>query len=232
MASQNSTSMKKIKVIITGSTGMVGEGVLLECLANPEVEAVLAVNRKSNGISHPKLKEILHEDFFNLQPIENLLQDYDACFFCLGISSVGVNKDDYFKMTYTLTMNFAQTLSRLNPQMIFNYISGSGTDSSEKGFSSWARVKGKTENDLMKLPFKKAYNFRPGFIKPTEGQKFSHNFYKYINWFFPVGRSLFPNGFYTMKELALSMIHATTLGYKKQILEGKDIIALSKMQNT
>lgn len=224
--------MKKIRVIITGSTGMVGEGVLLECLENPEVEAVLAINRKSNGITHPKLKEILHPDFFHLEPIEMHLKDYDACFFCLGISSVGVNKDDYFKMTYVLTMNFARTLSSLNPQMTFNYISGSGTDSSEKGLISWARVKGKTENEMMRLPFKKAYNFRPGFIKPSKEQKYSHSFYKYINWFFPIGRSLFPNGFCTMKELALAMIHAVTIGYKKQVLEGKDIISLSKTQNT
>ena len=224
--------MKKIKVIITGSTGMVGEGVLLECLSNPEVESVLAINRKSNGISHPKLKEILHEDFFNLDSIKSDLEGYDACFFCLGISSVGVNKDDYFKMTYLLTMNFAQTLSQLNPEMTFNYISGSGTDSTEKGFISWARVKGKTENDLAELPFKNVYNFRPGFIKPTEGQKFSHHFYNYINWFFPIGRTLFPNGFCTMKELAIAMIHAATIGYKKQVLEGKDISALSKTQNT
>lgn len=225
---QKFKTMSKIKVIITGTTGMVGEGVLLESLANPEVEAVLTINRKPNGITHPKLEEIIHQDFFDFSSIENQLVGYDACFFCLGISSVGVKKDDYFKMTYTLTMHIAQTLSKLNPEMTFNYISGGGTDSSEKGFSSWARVKGKTENDLMKLPFKKVYAFRPGFIKPLEGQKRAQKFYNYIGWFFPIGRALFPGGFCTMKELAIAMINSVTKGYEKNILEGKDIISLSK----
>ena len=217
----------KIRAIITGTTGMVGEGVLHICLKNPEVESVLVVNRRSCGVVHPKLKEIIHQDFFNFSGIEAELTGYNACYFCLGISSVGVKQDEYYKMTYTLTMHVAETLSRLNSNMTFCYVSGAGTDSTEKGRSAWARVKGKTENDLMKLPFKTAYAFRPGFIKPIKGLKFAHPFYKYILWLFPVGRAVFPNGFCTLGEVGLAMIHAVTVGYSKRVLEGKDIIKLA-----
>jgi uncharacterized protein YbjT (DUF2867 family) len=219
--------MKKIRVIITGATGMVGEGVMHECLNDPDVEAVVVINRKSVGIVHPKLKEILHEDFFNLPPIEKHLIGYNACFFCLGVSAIGMKEADYYKMTYTLTMHVATTLSRLNPDMVFCYISGAGTDSSEKGRSMWARVKGKTENDLMKLGFKQVYAFRPGFIKPTKGLTKTHKFYKYITWMFPAGRALYPNGFCTLKELALAMIYVVNNNYDKKIITGKDIIKIS-----
>ena len=217
----------KIRAIITGTTGMVGEGVLHICLKNPEVESVLVVNRRSCGVVHPKLKEIIHQDFFNFSGIEAELTGYNACYFCLGISSVGVKQDEYYKMTYTLTMHVAETLSRLNSNLTFCYVSGAGTDSTEKGRSAWARVKGKTENYLMKLPFKTAYAFRPGFIKPIKGLKFAHPFYKYILWLFPVGRAVFPNGFCTLEEVGLAMIHAVTVGYSKRVLEGKDIIKLA-----
>lgn len=206
---------------------MVGEGVMHQCLQNPAVEAVLIINRKSSGYSHPKLKEIVHADFYNLLPVEDELVGYNACYFCLGISSVGVSKDDYYKTTYLLTMVVAQTLAALNPDMTFCYVSGAGTDSKEKG-TGWAAVKGKTENDLMKLPFKQVFAFRPGFIKPIKGLTKTHNFYKYINWLFPVGRKLFPAGFITLQELAAAMVQVTLQGYNKQVIAGKDIITLSK----
>jgi len=217
-----------IHAIITGATGMVGEGVLHVCLNHPDVKSVLVINRKPCGVSHPKLKEIIHQDFFNFSPIESQLSGYNACFFCLGVSSVGMKEATYYKLTYELTMHVAGTLSRLNPEMTFCYISGAGTDSSEKGRSMWARVKGKTENDLQKLPFKDVYVFRPGFIKPIKGLKFTHKFYHYIGWMFPVGRKLFPNGFCTLNELGNAMIHVAQNGFEKKIISGKDIIELGK----
>lgn len=219
---------QNIRVIITGATGMVGEGVLHRSLQHPQVEAVLVINRKPCGVTHPKLKEIIHADFFNFSAIEQELSGYNACFFCLGVSSVGMKEEQYRHLTYDLTLHVAGTLSRLNPDMTFCYISGNGTDSSEKGRMMWARVKGKTENELMQLPFARVFCVRPGFIKPIPGLQHVHPFYKYINWFFPIGRALFPNGYCTMTELALAMINAVTRGYGKQILEGKDIIALAK----
>lgn len=217
-----------MKVIITGTTGMVGEGVLHVCLQDPRIESVLIINRKPFGHTHPKLKEILHTDFYDLSAIEDDLRGYDACFFCLGISSIGMKEPDYYKVTYTLTLHVANTLARLNPGMSFSYISGAGTDSSEKGRSMWARVKGKTENDLMKLPFRQVFAFRPGFIKPIKGLSNTHGFYKYIGWLFPIGRAIYPGGFCTMEELGLAMINATVNGTSKKIIEGKDIIQLAK----
>src|ERR1700756_1571215 len=190
---------KKIKGIITGATGMVGEGVLHECLQHPMVEAVLIVNRKPSGITDPKLKEVIHADFFDITPIEDQLKGYNACFFCLGVSSVGMKEDAYTKMTYTLTMHIAEILSRLNNDMTFCYVSGASTDSTEKGRSMWARVKGKTENDLMKLPFKKAYMFRPGYMHPTPGAKNTLKYYKYMTWMYPILRGLFPKTASTLK---------------------------------
>jgi len=217
-----------IRAIVTGSTGMVGEGVMYECLQNPLVEAVLVINRKPCGYTHAKLKEVIHADFFNVTPIQDLLKGYNACFFCLGVSSVGMNEEAYTKMTYTLTLHIAETLSKLNTDMTFCYVSGASTDSTEKGRSMWARVKGKTENDIMKLPFKKAFAFRPGFIKPIPGLKYYHKFYNYINWMYPIGRSLFPGGFCTLHEIGLAMINSVSLDKDRGIMEGKDIIALAK----
>jgi len=219
---------KGIRAIITGSTGMVGEGVLHECLQNPLVEAVLIINRKSLGITHPKLTEIIHTDFFDLSPIEKHLRGYNACYFCLGVSSVGMKEPAYYKITYTLTMHVAETLSRLNTGMVFCYVSGAGTDSTEIGRSMWARVKGKTENALRKLPFHRAYAFRPGFIKAIKGLHNAHPLYKYIGWVFPIGRSLFPNGFCTLTELGLAMIHVTINDFDKDVVNGVDIIQLAK----
>jgi uncharacterized protein YbjT (DUF2867 family) len=220
---------KKIKAIITGATGMVGEGVLHECLQSPQIEEVLIINRKPSGITHPKLKEIVHQNFFDFFPIQDKLIGYDACYFCLGVSSVGMKEPEYTKMTYTLTLHVAQTLSTLNPTMTFCYVSGSGTDSTEKGRSMWARVKGKTENDLMKLPFKAVYNFRPGYMHPTPGLKNTPSAYKYFSWLYPMVRKVFPNFASTLSELGLAMLHVTTQRYEKQILEVKDIVALSKL---
>ncbi|WP_080238442.1 NAD-dependent epimerase/dehydratase family protein [Spirosoma rigui] len=217
-----------IKAIITGATGMVGEGVLHECLQHPDVEQVLVINRKPGGVTHPKLREIIHTDFLNLTAIESQLTGYNACFFCLGVSSVGMKEPEYRRLTYDLTLYVAQTLARLNPDMTFNYVSGAATDSTEQGNSMWARVKGATENALLRLPFKKAYMFRPGFMKPTEGLKNTLVYYKYIAWLYPIGRALYPAGFSTLRELALAMINSVRVGYEKPILEVKDIVKLAK----
>lgn len=219
---------QKIRAIITGATGMVGEGVLHECLKHPRVEAVLAINRKPIGFSHPKLREIIHSDFYNFSAIEDQLKNYNACFFCLGVTSIGKEEPEYFKLTHTLTLALARPLSQLNPEMTFCYFSGASTDSTEKGRTMWARVKGKTENDLMKLPFKNVLTFRPGFIKPIKGLKNTHSFYKYINWMYPIGRALAPGKFCTLKEIGDAMIHSIDVKEDRKILEGKDIIELAK----
>jgi uncharacterized protein YbjT (DUF2867 family) len=216
-----------LKVIITGATGMVGEGVLLVCLENPAISNVLIINRKPLGITHPKLKEIIHQDFHDLSPVAEHLAGYDACFFCLGVSSVGMKMDRYRKVTYDLTMHFGETVSRLNRDMVFIYVSGAGTDGTEKGKVEWARIKGKTENDLRKLSFKRVYGYRPGFIKPVKGQKKAHAFYTYINWFLPIGRKLSPDYFNTMEELALSMIRLVGHEYPKETIYGSDIAILA-----
>jgi len=219
----------KVKAIITGATGMVGEGVLHECLLSPEVEAVLVINRKSCGVIHPKLKEIIHADFFDLSVIEDQLTGYNACYFCLGVSSIGMKEPEYYKLTYTLTLNVAQTLSKLNSDMTFCYVSGGGTDSTEKGKSMWARVKGKTENDLMKLPFKQVFAFRPGYMQPTKGLKNVLPYYKYFTWMYPFFHAVFPKFVCTLAEVGQAMINVTRFGYDKQVLEVKDIVALAKV---
>jgi uncharacterized protein YbjT (DUF2867 family) len=216
-----------IRAIVTGASGMVGEGVLLECLRSPEVEAVLVVGRRPCGHAHPKLKEVLVKDFFDLAAAEPHVKGYNACFFCLGVSSVGMKEPEYYKLTYELTMNFATLLSRQNPGMTFCYVSGASTDSTEKGKMMWARVKGKTENDLMKLPFKKVYAFRPGFMKPTEGQKNVLKYYKYIGWMYYLGRPFAPAMFMKLSEVGSAMINAAQHGDDKKVLETKDILALA-----
>ncbi len=205
---------------------MVGEGVLLECLNHLDVEQILVINRKPGGVSHPKLREIIHQDFFDLQPIEQHLGGSNACFFCLGVSSVGMREEEYKHITFDLTLNVARVLVKLNPQMIFCYVTGAGTDSSEQGRVAWARVKGMTENALLRL-FNQAYMFRPGFMKATPGQKNVKGYYKYIAWLYPIGRVLYPAGFCTLQEVGLAMIKAADKGNAKQILEVKDIVALA-----
>ena len=218
----------KIRAIVTGVTGMVGEGVLQECLSHPQVEAVLVVNRKPCGVTHPKLKEIIHAEFFDVSPIAEHLKGYNACYFCLGVTSIGKKEPEYYKLTYTLAMHVAETLSRLNPDMTFCYISGAGTDSSEKGGQMWARVKGKTENDLAKLPFKHEFNFRPGLMKAAKGAKNVPSIYKYLAWLYPLLHWLFPSGSCTLAEVGQAMINVTLYGYPKNILEVKDIVEVAK----
>lgn len=217
----------KIKTIITGATGMVGEGVLHECLLHPDVESVLVINRKPCNIQHEKLSEIIHKDFADLSGIEEFLSGYNACHFCAGISSIGKNEDEYKLITYDLTISFARTLSKLNPEMTFCYISGTGTDSTEKGKSMWARIKGKTENDLMKLPFKAAYMFRSGYIQPTKGLKNTYKIYKALAPSYPVLKFLFPKYVITLEEVGRAMINTVLKGYNKNILECEDIRKLS-----
>jgi nucleoside-diphosphate-sugar epimerase len=222
------TNPNKLRVILTGSTGMVGEGVLHECLQHPDVEQILVINRKPCGYSNPKLKEIIHGNFYDLSAIENQLAGYNCCLFCLGVSSVGMKEPEFFEKTYTLTMHVAETLAKKNPDMVFCYISGSGTDSTEKGRTMWARVKGKTENDLMKLPFKKAYAFRPGFLNPTPGLKNTLKYYAYIGWMYPLLKAVFPNFVSTLSELGRAMITVSRDGYERQVLEVKDIVKLGR----
>jgi len=215
-----------MKVIITGATGMVGEGVLLECLENVAVAEVLMVNRRPSDRKHPKLKELLIPDFMHPDGYDGALKGYDACFYCAGISSVGMKEEKYTLITYDTTMAFAAKLASLNPDMVFSFVSGSHTDSTEKGRIMWARVKGRTENALMQLPFKKAYNFRPGFMKPFKGQKNIKSFFKPIIAIFPL---LFPKRSLTMKQVGQAMINTVRRGYPKQLLEIDDIKALAAL---
>jgi len=217
----------KIKAIITGATGMVGEGVLIECLNHPDVEQVLVINRKPGGVSHQKLREIIHRDFFDLVPIEKQLAGFNACFFCLGVSSVGMSNEEYRHITHDLTLKLAQLLANLNPEMTFCYVTGAGTDSTERGRTAWARVKGTTENALLRL-FKRAYMFRPAFMKATPGQKNVKSYYKFFSWLYPIGRALYPAGFCTLQEVGLSMIEAAGKGYPRQILQVEDIVRLAR----
>jgi uncharacterized protein YbjT (DUF2867 family) len=218
----------KINAIVFGATGMVGEGVLHECLLHPEVEPVLVIGRRPSEMKHEKMKEIVQKDLFDLSAMEEQLKGYNACYFCLGVSSIGMNETDYTRITYDLTMSVAKTLSRLNPEMTFCYVSGTGTDSSERGSSMWARVKGKTENDLTKLPFKSVYNFRPGFIKPIKGLKNTLAFAKPLAPLYPLLKFLFPNAAVTLHDVGIAMINTALYGYEKTILECKDITKLAQ----
>jgi uncharacterized protein YbjT (DUF2867 family) len=216
-----------MKVILFGASGMVGQGVLRECLLDPDVTTVLAIGRSPLGQQHEKLREIVRQDLFDYAPIEEQLRGYDTCFFCLGVSSVGMTEADYRHLTYDLTIAAAQTLAKLNPNMTFIYISGAGTDSTESGRTMWARVKGQTENALLRLPFKAAYMFRPGFIQPLHGIKSKTNWYRalyaIIRPVYPVLRALFPKYMTTTEELGRAMIQAAKHGAPKQVLEVEDI---------
>jgi hypothetical protein len=219
----------KINAIITGSTGMVGKAVLLECLAHPLVNSVLVINRKSIGLKHPKLKEIIHTDFFDLTPIENQLKGYNACFFCLGVSAMGLTEAQYHKYTYALTVHFATVVAKINPELTFNYVSGAGTDSSEKGKVMWARVKGKTENKLTTL-FKEVYLFRPGAILPEKGVKSkvkTYNvLYAILTPFFPLLKKM--NSITTSSRVGQAMINSVLKGSAKKQLENSAINLLAK----
>jgi uncharacterized protein YbjT (DUF2867 family) len=229
MKLQSNSPKKKIRAILTGATGMVGEGVLHECLMHPDVDQIIVINRKPCGVSHPKLIEIVHNNFFDLAAIESQLTNANACFFCLGVSSIGMKEAEYNRLTYDLTLHVASLLSRLNPDMVFCYVSGSGTDSTERGRSMWARVKGKTENHLQQLPFKRAYMFRPGYIHPTKGLKKTHTYYFALSWLYPVLRRLYPHHLISMRELGTAMINTVNNYYDSSILECKDIAKFAKV---
>ncbi len=216
--------MSAIKVMITGATGMVGEGVLFECLQNEKVYEVLIVSRRHYDMQHAKLKELLIPDFFKLAEYAEKLKGYDACFFCAGVSSVGKKQDVYTHLTYDTTMAFAKALVAINPNMVFTYVSGAKTDSSEKGGMMWARVKGKTENDLAKLPFKAEYNFRPGVMQPFPGQK---NWKAIAKFLVKIVKLVSPKSVLTLQEVSRAMINAVTIGYPKNVLEVSDIRKLA-----
>jgi len=214
-----------MKVIITGATGMVGEGVLFECLDNPLVTEVLVIGRKHYNKNHPKLKELIIKDFSEINNHSDLLETYDGCFFCAGASSVGENEESFTKKTYDFVVPFATTISHINSAMTFIYVSGNRTDSTEKGKVMWARVKGRTENALMKLPFKGQYNFRPAIMTGSKGQKNIKLIYKILG---PLMSPFFPAKTLKFSEVGKAMINAVLKGYQTQILEADDIFKLSK----
>ncbi|SEL31621.1 hypothetical protein SAMN05421740_104240 [Parapedobacter koreensis] len=207
---------------------MVGEGVLLECLANPLVTDVLSVSRRPCGRTHAKLKEFIVSDFLKLKPDDAHFKGYDACFFCAGISSVGLKEADYTRITFDTTVHFANVVLAQSPAAVFTYVSGAGTDSTEKGRSMWARVKGKTENTLASMPFRRVYNFRPAFMKATEGQVHLLPLYKYISWMYPLLKAIIPSGVSTLQEVALAMIQLVDRDFPKTIITVKDIKELAK----
>ncbi|RMF08931.1 MAG: NAD-dependent epimerase/dehydratase family protein [Candidatus Neomarinimicrobiota bacterium] len=222
--------MKK-KVLLTGATGMVGKGVLLECLDHPAIGEVVAIGRHTTGMEHPKLTEVVHRDFTDFTPIRDRLEGVDACFYCLGVSSAGMQEEDYRRITYDYTLSLARLLVQLNPGMTFIYVSGQGTDSSEQGRSMWARVKGKTENDLLALGFRQAFMFRPGMIIPLKGirsrTRLYQFFYDYFLWLIRGIKILAPNSIVTTTQIGLAMIHCMLQGCSTPILAPRDIIQLS-----
>jgi uncharacterized protein YbjT (DUF2867 family) len=217
--------MTKINAIVTGATGMVGEGVMHECLLHPDVEKVIIVNRRASGFSHPKLREIIVQDFFKLENLDEQFVGFNACYFCLGMSSVGQTEEKFTRTTYDLTMNFAKLVHKANPNATFCYVSGRGTDSTEKGKVMWARVKGRTENAIINM-FKNGYAFRPGIMTPTKGLKNTIKLYTYLGWLIPLFRLITPVS--SLKEVGLAMINITGKGYSKKTIEAPDIIALAK----
>lgn len=216
-----------MNVILFGATGMVGQGVLRECLLEPNVQQVVSIVRTPSKQHHAKLRELIHTDFFDYSAVEPQLTGFDACFFCLGVSSAGMDEAKYKHLTYDLTLAAATTLARLNPQMTFLYVSGAGTDSTEHGRIMWARVKGKTENDLLKLPFRAAHMFRPGVIQPLHGirskTRLYQTFYNVLNPVLPFLKSTFPQYITTTEQLGRAMLQIAKFGYPKSILESKDI---------
>lgn len=219
-----------MNVLLFGATGMVGQGVLRECLLDPEVQRLVTIGRTPTGAQQLKLRQIVHPDLWQYAEIESDLSGFDACFFCLGVSSAGMKEEEYARITYGITIAAAETLSRLNPQMTLIYVSGSGTDSTEKGRSMWARVKGKTENALLRLPFAGAYMFRPGMIQPLHGIKPKTAWYRVIydvlRPLLPLLRRIFPNQVLTTEEIGQAMLAVARRGYPKPILETKDIRAV------
>jgi uncharacterized protein YbjT (DUF2867 family) len=220
-----------MKVVIFGATGMVGEGALRECLEDPRVQSVLVVGRSNVRLTDPKIREILHVDFLDFKPIQSQLAGYDACFFCLGVSAAGMSEDDYRRLTYDVTLAAAEAMVAVSPNLTFCYVSGEGTDSTEKGRAMWARVKGKTENALLRLPFKAAYMFRPGYIQPLKGVRsktgWYQAFYTVLAPLYRILRRLAPKYVTTTVNLGRAMINAAANGYPRHILGTKDINQLA-----
>jgi nucleoside-diphosphate-sugar epimerase len=220
-----------MKVVVFGATGMIGSGVLLECLRDPRVTAVLAVGRSRAPHEHPKLTQLRHDDFLNYDAIRKRLAGYDACFFCLGVSAVGMSEADYHRVTYDVTIAAAEALLAANPRMTFCYVSGASTDSTEQGRMMWARVKGKTENRLLALS-ERSYMFRPGFIQPVHGVRSKTRLYALIydvtRPLYPLLKRLFPDSMSTSDGLGRAMIAVAESGYAKRILEIPDINALAE----
>ncbi len=221
-----------MKVILFGATGMVGQGVLRECLLDPEVETVLAIVRSPTGQQHAKLRELVHKNFLDFSPIEGELSGYDACFFCLGVSSAGMTEQDYQRVTYDFTLAAAQPLARQNPGMTFIFVSGAGTDSTEQGRTMWARVKGKTENALLRLPFKASYMFRPAFIQPRHGitskTKLYRILYAVMGPLYPVLKALAPKYVTTTEQVGRAMLKVARQGAPKPVLENWDINSIAQ----
>jgi uncharacterized protein YbjT (DUF2867 family) len=216
-----------MKVILFGATGMVGQGVLRECLGDPDVTGVLAIGRGPTGKSHAKLRDVLHENFLDFSTIESQLAGYDACLFCLGVTSVGLTEERYRHLTHDISLAAATTLARLNPGMVFIYVTGAGTDSTEQGGVMWARVKGKTENDLLKLPFKAAYMFRPAAIQPLHSVRsktaWVQAIYVVTSPLLTLLNKMAPKYVTTTEQVGRAMIKAARQGYPKSVLESEDI---------
>jgi uncharacterized protein YbjT (DUF2867 family) len=216
-----------MKVLLFGATGMVGQGVLRECLLDTDVESVVAIGRSGTGQKHAKLRDLLHDNFLDFSPIESQLSGFDACFFCLGISSAGMNEEDYRRVTYDFTLTAARLLVKLNPGMTFIYVSGMGTDSTARGRSMWARVKGKTENDLLGLPFQAAYMFRPGVIVPLDGVQSKTKLYRVLyvilGPLLPLLRGRFPKYVTSTEQIGRAMLKVAKQGWGKRVLESADI---------
>ena len=221
-----------MKVIITGATGMVGKGVLLECLDHPDISGILSISRKTTDIQHPKLIELIHNDFSEYTSINEQLAGYDACYACMGVSAAGMKEEQYIRFTYDFTISLAKELLLINPGMTFIYVSGEGTDSTESGRSMWARVKGKTENDLLNLGFKQAFMFRPGAIIPLRGIQPSSKLYRVLinnlKWLIKLIKSIAPNAVVDTTQIGLAMINVTKSGYTKNVFKPLDIIIMAK----
>jgi uncharacterized protein YbjT (DUF2867 family) len=219
-----------MNVLVFGATGMIGQGVLREALHDPGVERIVAVGRSASGSQHPKLRDVVVADVANLSSLEAELQGFDACFFCLGVSSAGMSERDYTRTTHDLTLAVATTLVRINPAMTFVYISGMGTDSTERGRSMWARIKGRTENALLRLPFKAAYMLRPGLIIPLHGVRSKTTWYRLFyaasRPAYPLLKALAPNAVTTIEQMGRAMLALARGGYTTRVLESRDINAL------
>lgn len=220
-----------MKVIVTGASGMIGKGVLLECLDHKNIKEVLSIGRKTLDLNHPKLKQLIHKNFSEFDSVKNELTGFNACYHCMGVSAASFGKKDYYHMTYDFSLALAKTILKANPESSFIYVSGQGTDSNEKG-KSWAAVKGKTENDILKLGFKQAFAFRPGFIIPLRGTEPSSSLYKTmvnnLGWLLKLIKKIAPNSVVNTTQVGLAMINVTKNGSDKTIINPKDILVLSE----